>query len=69
METTDESVIAENARAYKESLKLAKPELDIALLFRILDMVNESSEVKIAIEPIGDEGEWTTDAPPGRSRA
>ena len=63
METTDESVIAEKVRAYKESLKLANPALDIALLSRILDMVNESSEVKVAIEPIGDEGEWSTDAP------
>ena len=31
----------ERLRECRESLKKAKPELDIALLFRILDLVNE----------------------------
>lgn len=53
----------ERLREYRESLKKAKPELDIALLFRILDLVNESSEVKVAINPLSDEGEWASDAP------
>ena len=58
-----DEVWAEKIREYKESLKQAKPDLDIALLFKILDLVNESSEVKIAINPISDDGEWHSDAP------
>lgn len=50
-------------KEYREMVKRDKPELDIELLFRILDIVNESSEVKVAIEPINERGEWTSDAP------
>ena len=59
----DDDVMREKIKAYRESLKEEKPELDIALLFRILDMVNESSEVKVAVNPVGEEGEWSSDAP------
>lgn len=55
--------MAEKIREYKESLKREKPELDIALLFRILDLVNESSEVKVAIDPVKSDGEWSSNAP------
>lgn len=58
-----DEVWAERIKAYRESLKSAKPDLDMALLFRILDIVNESSEVKVAVEPIGEDGEWSSDAP------
>ena len=59
----DEDILREKVRAYRESLKEAKPDLDIALLFRILDMVNESSEVKVAVNPVDAEGGWSSDAP------
>ena len=58
-----DEVWAEKIKAYRESIKEAKPDLDIALLFRILDIVNESSEVKVAINPVSSEGEWSSDAP------
>lgn len=53
----------EKIKAYRESIKGAKPDLDIALLFRILDIVNESSEVKVAVNPVDSEGDWSSDAP------
>ena len=53
----------EKVKAYRESLKEEKPDLDIALLFRILDIVNESSEVKVAIDPISKDGDWASGAP------
>ena len=58
-----DEVWEEKVKAYRESIKEAKPDLDIALLFRILDIVNESSEVKVAINPISGEGDWSSDAP------
>ncbi|MBQ9000845.1 MAG: hypothetical protein IJ087_03225 [Eggerthellaceae bacterium] len=58
-----DEVWEEKVKAYRESIKQEKPELDIALLFRILDIVNESSEVKVAIDPIGEEGDWSSNAP------
>lgn len=57
-----DEVWAEKIKAYRDSIKEAKPDLDIALLFRILDIVNESSEVKVAINPVSDEG-WSSEAP------
>lgn len=56
-------VLQEKIKEYKESLKKERPELDIALLFRILDLMNESSEVKVAIDPVKGDGEWSSDAP------
>ena len=58
-----EEIWAEKIKAYRESIKQEKPDLDVALLLRILDLVNESSEVKVAIEPINEEGEWSSSAP------
>ena len=58
-----DEVWADKIREYRESIKEAKPDLDIALLFRILDIVNESSEVKVAINPISEEGGWSSEAP------
>ena len=57
-----DEVWAEKIKAYRESIKEAKPDLDIALLYRILDIVNESSEVKVAINPVT-EGGWSSEAP------
>lgn len=53
----------EKIQAYRDSMKGPKPDLDIALLFRILDIVNESSEVKVAVNPVDAEGGWTSNAP------
>ena len=58
-----DEVWAEKIKAYRDSIKEEKPDLDIELLLRILDIVNESSEVKVALNPIGEEGEWSSDAP------
>ena len=58
-----DEVWEEKIKAYRNSIKEAKPDLDIALLLRILDLVNESSEVKVAIDPIDKEGGWSSDAP------
>ena len=58
-----DQVWEDKIRAYRESIKQEKPDLDFALLLRILDIVNESSEVKVAIDPIAESGEWSSDAP------
>ena len=58
----DEDILQEKIRAYKEMLKNQRPELDMELLLRVLDMVNDESEVKVALEPVGDEGQWLKDA-------
>ena len=59
----DEDILAEKIKAYRESLKHQKPDLDLELLMRILDMVNGESEVKIAIDPVDEDGGWSADAP------
>lgn len=59
----DEDILQEKIKAYRESLKEAKPDLDVALLMRILDMVNGDSEIKVAINPIAEGGEWDPKAP------
>ena len=58
-----EDVLLERIQAYRELLKGPKPDLDIELLFRILDLVDESSEVHVAMNPVDDEGGWSSDAP------
>ena len=58
----DDSVMREKIQAYRDSLQGEKPELDIALLFKILDTVNDASEVHVAIDPIGEDGNWSSDA-------
>lgn len=58
-----DEVWGEKIKAYRESLKGPKPDLDMSLLFRILDVVNESSEVHVAINPVDDEAGWSSDAP------
>ena len=58
-----DDVLLEKIREYRKLLKMDKPELDMALFLKILDITNESSEVKVAINPLSDEGEWASDAP------
>ena len=58
-----EDVLLEKIREYRNMLKLDKPDLDLALLLKILDITNESSEVRVAIEPVADSGEWLSDTP------
>lgn len=60
--TLDEDVLREKIKQYKEMLKQEKPDLDMELLLRVFSLVNEESEVKVALEPIGDEGEWVSSA-------
>lgn len=58
-----DEVWEEKIKAYRETLKGPKPDLDMALLFRILDIVNESSEVKVAVNPVDADGGWSSEAP------
>ena len=47
-----DEVWAEKIKAYRDSIKEEKPDLDIELLLRILDIVNESSEMHSGIAAI-----------------
>ena len=58
-----DDILKEKIKAYRESLNKSVPDLDIALLLRILDMVNDDSEVKVAISPVDPEGGWSSSAP------
>ena len=58
-----EDILREKIRAYRAMLDEEKPELDIELLMRVLDMVNDESEVKVAIDPVDPEGGWVPGAP------
>lgn len=58
-----DDVLLEKIREYRKMLKLDKPDLDLALLLKILDIMNESSEVFIALEPVTETGEWVSDTP------
>lgn len=59
----DDDVLQEKIREYRKMLKLDRPDLDLALLLKILDIMNDSSEVKVAIEPVSESGEWIADTP------
>ena len=56
-------VMQEKIKQYREMLKKEKPELDIELLFRIMRIMNDSSEVHVGIDPIAEDGKWTSNAP------
>lgn len=58
-----DDVLLEKIREYRKLLKMDKPELDMALFLKILDITNESSEVKVALEPVSESGEWVSDTP------
>ena len=58
-----DDVMQQMIREYRETLKKEKPELDMELLFRIMRLMNDASEVHVAIDPLTDEGEWAKDAP------
>ena len=58
-----DDVLLEKIREYRKLLKMDKPELDMALFLKILDITNESSEVKVALEPVSESGEWISDTP------
>lgn len=56
-------ILQDKIKQYREMLKKEKPELDIELLFRILRIMNDASEVHVAIDPIAEDGQWTSSAP------
>ena len=58
-----DDVLLEKIREYRRMLKTDKPDLDLALLLKILGIMNESSQVKVAIEPVSEKGEWISDTP------
>ena len=58
-----DDVLLEKIREYRKLLKMDKPELDMALFLKILDITNESSEVKVALEPVSESGEGISDTP------
>ena len=58
-----DDALLEKIREYRRMLKMDKPDLDMALFLKILDITNESSEVKVAIEPVTETGEWVSDTP------
>ena len=58
-----DDVLLEKIREYRKLLKMDKPELAMALFLKILDITNESSEVKVALEPVSESGEWISDTP------
>ena len=59
----EEDVLQEKLKEYREMLKKERPDLDIELLFRILQLMNDSSEVRVSIDPISSDGQWSSDAP------
>lgn len=58
-----DDALQETIQEYRRMLKTTKPDLDIALLFRIFNLMNDSSEVHVAINPVTDEGDWSSSAP------
>ena len=58
-----DDVLQQKIKEYKEMLKKKKPDLDMELLFRIMRIMNDSSEVHVAIDPIAEDGQWMSNAP------
>ena len=58
-----DDVMLQKIKEYKEMLKKKKPDLDMDLLFRIFRVMNDSSEVHVAIDPIAEDGQWSSKAP------
>ena len=52
-----DDVLLEKIREYRKLLKMDKPDLDMALCLTLLDITHESSEVKVALEPVSESGE------------
>lgn len=59
----DNDVLQERIREFKESLKRELPDMDVSLLLRILDIVNDSSEMFVASNPLHDDNSWVKDCP------
>ena len=57
-----DDILQEKIKAYREMLKNQRPELDFELFLKILDMVNDESEVKASLEPINEDGTWSSEA-------
>lgn len=58
----DDDALSEKIKEYREMLENERPELDMELLMRVLEMVNDESEVKVAIDPVDATGEWVATA-------
>ena len=50
----------EKVREYKKMLAETKPDMDISLLLRIIDVMNSSGEVFVAVNPLHDDNSWVT---------
>ena len=59
----EDDVLQERIREFKESLKNNVPDMDVGLLLRILHIVNESSEMFVASNPLHDDNSWVKDCP------
>lgn len=61
--TEMDDVMQQRIREYRESLKKQKPDLDMELLFRIMRIMNDASEVRVSIDPLDEDGQWSKNAP------
>lgn len=59
----EDDVLYKRIKEFKESLKKSIPDMDVNLLLRILKLVNGSSEVFVAINPVHDDHSWVKDNP------
>lgn len=55
----EDDPLHQKVEEFKASLQKTTPDMNVSLLLRVLDVVNESSEVKYAFDPIDDQG-WVT---------
>lgn len=52
----EDDPLHQKVEEFKASLQKTKPEMDVSLFLRVLDVANGASEVKYAYDPIDDEG-------------
>ncbi|MBQ9041309.1 MAG: hypothetical protein IJ111_00675 [Eggerthellaceae bacterium] len=57
--SVEDDPLHQKVEEFKASLQKVTPEMDVSLLLRVLDVVNESSEVKYAFDAIDEQG-WKT---------
>lgn len=55
-------VLREAVKSYKEAIREAKQDLNIGFFLKTLSVVNESSAIKLARNPVDSNGKWRRDA-------
>lgn len=58
MTNLPEDVMLQKIQEYKAMVRDKKPEVNVSFLMNVLDIVHDESEVKFAVNPLDENGNW-----------